>query len=561
MRLTAVVRAPGPKNKMQTLSRAAFLVLLLVISLDLTARVQVPGLDSARVDSLWRVAEESSGKEKLNATIELIYEYADSDNSKALSLASTASELAMALGDSLDLAMTTRLEGQLLRRIGKNNEGIKRLRSALGIAEASGIRNEQLLSSNALALAYVVAGRYDSALRLYFNALRIPIDKDQQKWRAVVLVGIGLLYYKLGENNEAIAFSSRAIEVAEPINEVNLIMNASNNIALSNIMLGNYELAEKLLVEWGRRFTGSADSRRLLEWEFGQGLRLLKIKRYTEALEYLNRSVNRAKQIGDGYYELEGSTCIAMCLAGQGKHREANQLLARCETTAIASGLDASLLKVYEALLGMRGAGQVLEQIVDIQAKYIIVKERVLNENVLHRISVARVEFEENENRNLIAKQSETIALGEEVIDRQRRLNGVSIAFTIVLIGFVILLYRFVRYQRSIARQLDKKVVERTIELQSSQEILFRSLREQRALMELVSRKVQASIATLRGLWHVRDIDTLHQHAADDGFEVTANDLLQVSKIIDRSIDLDSPNDTRLDSSVKSNGKEEFRVH
>jgi len=87
---------------------------------------------------------------------------------------------------------------------------------------------------------------------------------------------------------------------------------------------------------------------------------------------------------------------------------------------------------------------------------------------------------------------------------------------------------------------LDRKVFERTRELQVSENALIRSLGEQRVMMDLVSRKVQASVASFRGLLHVNEVEPMDSSAVIERFEATATELLQVSMIVDRSNDIRS---------------------
>lgn len=492
------------------------------------------------IDSLERVLTTQHGKDRYLTTLELAFEWVEFDNRKALGYATEANRQSASIGDSHEIVRSKRIMGQILRRAGHNREAIATFQEALGLAEKYNDEDEEMWICNSLGLAYVFAARYDSALSYYYRTLRMRTERKLQAPISMTLANIGLLYYKLGEYDESISFSERAVEIGLiPDVEVNVRIPIIN-LALGHIKKRRFEKGEELLEQWIEKYGSNSSQTEIMNWQFAKGYLLLNMGRAKEAKVYYERSLEIANEVKDGYYQVEASVGIAMCLMTGSDRQRAQELLIWCEKVADESGYDTSLEGVYERLITLHERKGNLATLVEWQSKLLSLRQRVMNENVLHRISVARVEFQERENTLLIKKQAEVIGLNNEVISRQRWLTILSFSLALVLVGFIALLYQFIRQQKRIALDLDRKVSERTRELQASEASLVRSLAEQRALMDLVSRKVRSSIATFRGLWQFAAADPVQRTIIIEKFERTASDLLEVSNIVDRSSELRS---------------------
>src|SRR5205085_5426866 len=119
----------------------------------------------------------------------------------------------------------------------------------------------------------------------------------------------------------------------------------------------------------------------------------------------------------------------------------------------------------------------------DFQDRYFILREKLNDQKVFNRISVAKVEFEEQQNKLQIARHAEVISLNQRVINQQQVLNIVLVGIAVLMTGFIIVLYVASRYQKNISLALDRKVIERTRELQENESALLKSLAEQKALL------------------------------------------------------------------------------
>jgi signal transduction histidine kinase len=167
-------------------------------------------------------------------------------------------------------------------------------------------------------------------------------------------------------------------------------------------------------------------------------------------------------------------------------------------------------------------------------------RHRTLSDSVvglamMNNAMMARLKFDEEQTEIILNKQSEVIQLNARVIDRQQLLLIVSVILGVVLLGFAIALYRFSQYQKRISAELDRKVFERTRELQASGQELVKRLNEQRDLLDLISSRLRSTLATIRGLWSIVLTDSHDKGALDKCFNKAITDLLQVPEVVERT--------------------------
>lgn len=115
---------------------------------------------------------------------------------------------------------------------------------------------------------------------------------------------------------------------------------------------------------------------------------------------------------------------------------------------------------------------------------------------VLHSKTV----FQESENIEKIAEQNEVLALKEEIIYRQWVLNIVTGFLGFTTLALLIFVLRSYRQKMNLNVILDKKIEERTRQLELSRDELLKAFRERDILITRASDDINETLSTIRGL-------------------------------------------------------------
>ena len=487
-----------------------------------------------KVDSLTSLLKHVQGKERYVVLRDIAYEYYDIDNERGLEFIKQANALAIQLGDSMDIVHSTRMLGQLLRRTGRTREGVKALLVAFEIAKKIRFEKEELRIAGSLGLAYLRSARFDSSLRFTYYALRMRMKRGEHEEVGHLWGNIGLLYYKLGHFEEALRYyrkATAAYQLVGIVGPTHLI----TNIAFCEMRMGKPAEARVTLDLWQAScLTGACGAADSLQWILAEGVLLFLDGQMEQSKPWFHKGLRKADEIGDGTAKLGAMEYVGRCLLAENNARAAKLYLEEARDLAVKGGDDFFLADIYDLLIAVTKQEGDQSSVRILQSKLIETTRRVFNEKVLHTVAVARVEFEEYENQLLIAKQAEVLRLNGEAIQRHRWLILLSAGLSIVLSMLVIVLFRFNRFQKRISHDLDRRVFDRTRELEASEKALVNTISEQKALMEVISGKILSSIATLRGLWLLRGYGSIEPCITD--FDRAAKDLLQVPRIIKHSI-------------------------
>ncbi|HEY5958617.1 MAG TPA: tetratricopeptide repeat protein, partial [Polyangiaceae bacterium] len=103
-----------------------------------------------------------------------------------------------------------RAKGTLLRRVGRVHEAIAALAEAIAIFRRAGARRLEAQAKNALAFSLYVLGRFEDAISLGLDAVRIDLAIGGRLQIAKTLSNIGQAYAALGDVERGLAYLRRA---------------------------------------------------------------------------------------------------------------------------------------------------------------------------------------------------------------------------------------------------------------------------------------------------------------------------------------------------------------
>jgi tetratricopeptide (TPR) repeat protein len=422
----------------------------------------VPDSLKQKVDSLRTLADSGDYETRYAAMTEVVLAITDFDNRLALEFATKALNLSSAKNDTVRMIESNRFVGQLNRRIGQARRGVKYLKEAFGLAQLSQNDRELARISNSLGLAYANLGRYDSAMRYYYNALRIYKKAENTEGVAMVRNNAGLLYYNIGDHKEAILNFEESLEASRLVKYVENQATVMTNLALCHSALGNDSLALGFLDASEKMCEPRCTSYHKLARLYCTAEILKRNGRFPESITAFQETYELAAAIEEGKFEVEARLGQAQCLVGLGRITEAIPLMRNCEHLATERKYDQVLLNIYGHFTPVLAATNRTHELVQVQRKFLQAKDRVFNERILTQLAVERVEFEEQQNEQLISKQADILELNKQVIDRQRLLILLSVGLAAVLLVLAFVLVRFFRFQKRISFDLDRRVLHRT---------------------------------------------------------------------------------------------------
>ena len=112
-----------------------------------------------------------------------------------------------------------RTRGVLLRRVGRVREAVDAYVEAIAVFRKVGARRQEARAKNALSYAMFVQGRYEDAIALALESIRIDLSIGGRFQLAKTLTNFGHSYARLGDMPRAQAYLKRAREAHERYND------------------------------------------------------------------------------------------------------------------------------------------------------------------------------------------------------------------------------------------------------------------------------------------------------------------------------------------------------
>lgn len=112
-------------------------------------------------------------------------------------------------------AEVLRARGTLLRRVGRVHEAVEAHAEAIAVFRQAGARRLEARGKNSLAFALFVLGRFEDAIALALDAIRIDLAIGGRFQIAKTLSNIGQCYSRLGDMQRGLAYLRRAREAHE----------------------------------------------------------------------------------------------------------------------------------------------------------------------------------------------------------------------------------------------------------------------------------------------------------------------------------------------------------
>jgi hypothetical protein len=454
-----------------------------------------------KIDSLKPLLSVTSGVEYSDVLFELSRQYLDVDNGLSLQHANNAFERANQNGDSIRIVKTGRVKSQALRRLGKIDSSLALYNRILPIARRHNCIDELKYILNGLGVIYVFNAQYDKALKCNFESLGLR-EKDGNKFDiGVALNNIAMVYYKLKDYDNALSYFKQSLQLKGEIDH-----NSESDITLTNIGLcyaykNNFTDALSF-VNRGFYLCGDNCSENFLtNARFSLGVISFGQRNFLEAERQFLKSYALARKLENARFQLDNIVYLLRIYIEHRQMQLVEHYLKEAETL-IASGTshNLELIKVYTQLVAVYSKSGDFRKVAFYQGKYIALKDSIYNDELTTNLMKVEAEHLDKENKLKIESQNKIHALNREVIYRQRFLNIFIGIVAMLLVALATVLFKSNQQKRKINHLLDKKVKERTQELELNRDALQRACEERDVVIHKAAIDIKSSLATIKGL-------------------------------------------------------------
>lgn len=451
------------------------------------------------VDSLESALFGRTGKDRLGPLAELAKQYVDNDNERALELIVRAEREAMLSGDTSWIVVCLRIKGQILYRMERIEDANEIFETAMPIAARNELTRDQMRILMSYGINCAHKSQYDMALQKYFEAQDLAIKLENTFYQELLLNNIGIVYYKLKDYDKALHYLLAAYErgkVSGSLSYMWLI-----NISLCYANQGDYVNAQRYLNESILLCNNAFSDLALIHLNYASALIHLGLEEYKEAERALLTSYKHAKAMGNSRMQLDNIYLLAEVYHNQNKIETALFYLKEGEKV-IEKGVPYNLeiIKLHHRFSELYLATGNFKKAALYQSKYIALKDSIYNEELTTKLMATEAEYVDRMSKAKIASQREAILLREEVIDRQRLLNMVVGLLAIMIFMISVFIYRNYRRKHHLNLLLDRKVSERTYELERGRNELLRVLKERDLRINKIAHGLYETMNSLKGL-------------------------------------------------------------
>lgn len=473
------------------------------------------------IDSLTSLLETAHGENKIDILVELAIEFVDKDPLQSINYSEKGYHLALDVGDSSRIVYAGRIFGEILRRNEKIDESIKLLNYLLPISRRNNLKVDFKYILSSIASAYTVQANYDKALEYDFQFLIIGQTEGNKAEISIVLNNIGLIYFKLKNYEKALEFYKQSLKFKKEINDEYDLDRLLINIGLTYNQLRNFEDARNFINDGFNVCQDNCSQKIKVEGKFGLGVTYFiqgtiekDNKHFVNSKKYFLESYQLAKDLGNRRFQLENLIYLARIDLKLSKVTEAKNYLEQAEVIASRTEYNQLLIEIYMEFSNVYTQSRDFEKASVYQSKYIQLRDSILGDNLIKNLAKVQTDFEEREN---IA----TIATKEEVIKQQRSINFAIVIIAVLAILLIVVLYHSNKVKKRVNNalseaksiiemknlELDKKVADKTADLEKANESLIKVNEELDNFIYKTSHDIRGPLASLKGICNVALMD------------------------------------------------------
>lgn len=493
--------------------------------------------EEKKVDSLKSKLISSTDLEKFEILNALFKEYNQVDYQVALNYATEFDNLARKVGDSVKIVEGGRKIAYSLMDLGKNDEAIEELLKILAMAERNKDRYPEIKRQikfilNNAGIAYDFLGNYDKALEYHFKSLLIREEEGDKKSIGTALNNLGLVFYHLKDHKKAIEYYQRAIETKQEIGDINDLDRIIINLGLCYNRIGEYKIAIDRFNQGFSVCGGNCSENIKREGQFGLGVAYFRNGDFDRAEEHLLMSLKISKTQNNVLYQINNLQQLSLVESAKGNEENALSYLNEALVLAEGSDFVEPLIQLYDQLAKIYSKEHNYERTAYYLGRYTKLKDSIYSDELIKNLARVQTNYAERENIKTISEQNDIIALKDQVLGKQRTITVLAMVIALLLLGFTYFAIQSDRtYSAKLKRhneELEQRVLERTKELQKSNEKLLKAQHDLNNFLYKTSHDIRGPVATLKGLYN---LITTKQNEPEELKDLIVRKGVQIEKI------------------------------
>jgi signal transduction histidine kinase/tetratricopeptide (TPR) repeat protein len=395
--------------------------------------------------------------------------YIKNNVDSAKTYASQALDLSRSYEYNLGKAQSLNILGLAEWRIGAYPNAVEMYLQALDYAILADNKIEISKSNNYLGLVYWKSGDYPKSIDYLFKSLELKEELKDNYEVALTLNNLSNVHNEIGDYEQAILFAERALKISEETNSKYTLGRALGNIGIGYLKMDETEKALKYLNRSLKVKEESGEIKGLGYTLIDVGNIYFQIGNESRATEYYNKALKIMTDIDDAHGLSIVLTKIARTEFSNRKFNKAITLLNESSKYAKRENLRENLKenfllysKIYEQ------QGRTLNAL-EYFKLHSALKDSLINEKTNSQIMELNINYETNqkEKENELLKQKNIIQSLE--LETQKQYIYFLLAATllgIILIGGIILRYRYLSKTKKITEEKNIKIEKQRIELE-----------------------------------------------------------------------------------------------
>jgi len=485
-----------------------------------------------KVDSLKKELSLRPDANRYKVLWGLAYELFDFQNEQAFGFAQQAHGYALSKGDSLGIAESGRIMGQLLRRLHKLDESIAILKRVLPIgsrhiADRPEFEKETSYILNGLALAYTFTAEYDKALEYHFQSLVMRERKGDKRQISIALHNIGLAYYKMGNFDISIDYYLESLRTRKESGDSTGLAADLVNVGLCYNELKEFKKGQAMFEKALQVCGDNCSDNVIMNSEYGLGHSFYQQGNYPEANKHYLKSYELSVKLRDSRFEIESVLQLAKLAAIEKRPGLTREYLDIARKTP-EKGEYKELLKAFYRLEAQyySEAGNFEKANFYLQ-KVQEVNDSIFSTDIIRNLTRVQTQYAQRENLAIIAAKDEVLALNERVIRQQQAVTFLLMAVVVLGTTLGIVIYRNYRTikevnsELALAKQviedhnkyLDSQVAQKTRELVDTNASLVKVNDELDNFIYKTSHDIRGPLASLKGMVNLAIMDVKDEKA------------------------------------------------
>ncbi len=415
-------------------------------------------------------------------------------------------------GDTLYLVKTGRLAGQIYRRLNDFENSIFHSHRVLDIAKRNShqpaFRTELQYLYNSLGVAYTHSAEFDSAIVNHFNCLSLREKESDLSNIAETLNNIGVLYYEIGNYLKALDYLKQSKETLGKVADQYFMDNIHVNIGLCNIELKDYHNAITHFNTGLSICKNNCEPERLMEANYGLGIAYFYLRDFENAKYYLNEAYRLSSSKNWLEFRLKSILYLIKLNREVGNLAQTEAYLGEVEPITESSPFNAVRLDLYREASLYYSLVNDYERASGYQEKFINLTHEIYNAQLIESISKVEREYSQRQNLQVIKDKNEKLE------QQQTQLTLVAVIATLLLVVLVLLFLNF-RRKIQFEKLLERKVKQRTRELEANRNELQQAMLQQNATVRTFYTESRGVIDSLIGISHAAEMESQAPFAHD----------------------------------------------